>query len=259
MPFIQAGDLRVHYTLAGPEGAPVVVLSHSLGADLSMWDPQVPALEGAFRVLRYDGRGHGQTMVTPGPCTIADLGEDILRLLDALDLKSVHFCGLSIGGLIGMWLGANAPQRIAKLVLSNTAPRIGTAETWNARIEKVRSEGMAAIAPAVVERWFTPEFRERSPEVVASALRTLAATSPEGYVASCAAVRDADERGEIGRVRAPTLVVAGSRDPATTPADGRLLAERIAGARYVELPASHLSNLEAPERFNAELARFLRQ
>lgn len=259
MPFIQAGDLRVHYTLAGPEGAPVVVLSHSLGADLSMWDPQVPALEGAFRVLRYDGRGHGQTMVTPGPCTIADLGEDILRLLDALDLKSVHFCGLSIGGLIGMWLGANAPQRIAKLVLSNTAPRIGTAETWNARIQKVRSEGMAAIAPAVVERWFTPEFRERSPEVVASALRTLAATSPEGYVASCAAVRDADERGEIGRVRAPTLVVAGSRDPATTPADGRLLAERIAGARYVELPASHLSNLEAPERFNAELARFLRQ
>jgi len=258
MPFIQAGDLRMRYALAGPEGAPVVVLSHSLGADLSMWDPQGPALEGAFRVLRYDLRGHGQTTVTPGPCTIAALGGDVLRLLDALDLERVHFCGLSIGGLIGMWLGVHAPERIATLVLSNTAPRIGTAETWNARIEKVRSEGMVAIAPAVVERWFTPEFRERSPEVVASALRTLAATSPEGYVASCAAVRDADERGEIGRVRAPTLVLAGSRDPAITPADGRLLAERIAGAQYVELPASHLSNLEAPERFNAELARFLR-
>ena len=151
------------------------------------------ALEGAFRVLRYDGRGHGQTTVTPGPCTIALLGGDVLRLLDALDLERVHFCGLSIGGLIGMWLGAHAPGRIQKLVLSNTAPRIGTAETWNARIEKVSREGMAAVAPAVVERMVTPEFRARKPEVVASALRMLVATSPQGYAASCEAVRDADK------------------------------------------------------------------
>lgn len=259
MPLIQAGDLRMGYALAGPPGAPVVVLSHSLGADLSMWDPQRPALEGAFRVLRYDGRGHGQTTVTPGPCTIALLGGDVLRLLDALDLERVHFCGLSIGGLIGMWLGAHAPERILRLVLSNTAPRIGTAETWNARIEKVSREGMAAVAPAVVERWFTPEFRARKPEVVASALRMLAATSAEGYAASCAAVRDADETGDLQAIRVPTLVVAGSHDPATPPAEGRSLAARIAGARYVELPASHLSNLEVPERWNAEIAPFLGQ
>ena len=150
----------------------------------------------------------------------------MLRLLDALALERVHFCGLSIGGLIGMWLGAHAPERIARLVFSNTAARIGTAETWNARIETVRRDGMAAIAPTVVGRWFTPAFRERWPEVVAAALRTLADTPVEGYVACCAAVREADASGELGAITAPTLVVAGSHDPATTPADGRLLAER---------------------------------
>jgi len=181
----------------------------------------------------------------------------VLRLLDARALERVHFCGLSIGGLIGMWLGVHAPDRIAKLVLSNTAARIGTAETWNARIEAVRKDGMAAIAPTVVGRWFTAAFRERSPEVVASALRTLAATPTEGYVACCVAIRDADASGELGAISTPTLVVAGSSDPATTAADGRSLAERITGAEFVELKASHLSNLEAPERFNAELARFL--
>jgi 3-oxoadipate enol-lactonase len=257
MPFVQAGELHMHYALAGPPGAPVVVLSHSLGSDLSMWAPQLAALEGSFHVLRYDGRGHGQTTVRREPCTIAELGGDVLRLLDALALERVHFCGLSIGGLIGMWLGVHAPKRIASLVLSNTAARIGTAETWNARIEAVRKDGMAAIAPTVVGRWFTPAFRERSPAVVAAALRTLAATPAEGYVACCAAIRDADASGDLGTIRAPTLVVAGSSDPATTPADGRLLAEGIAGAKYVELPASHLSNLEAFERFNAELVRFL--
>lgn len=257
MPLIQAGELRLRYELAGPAGAPVVVLSHSLGSDLSMWDPQRPALEASLRVLRYDLRGHGQSTVRPGPCTIADHGGDVVHLLEALGLERVHFCGLSIGGLIGMWLGAHAPERITKLVLSNTAPRIGTQETWNARIEKVRSEGMAAVAPAVVERWFTPEFREQKPEVVAGARRTLEATSPEGYAASCAAVRDADARSELGAIRAPTLVIAGSRDPATPAADGRALAGSIPGAAFVELPASHLSNLEASASFNAELVRFL--
>jgi 3-oxoadipate enol-lactonase len=258
MPFVQAGDLRVRYELAGPAGAPVVVLAHSLGSDLSMWGPQLPALEGAFRVLRYDGRGHGQTTVRPEPCTIAELGGDLLRLLDALAVERVHYCGLSIGGLIGMWLGAHAPERVARLVLSNTAARIGTVESWNARIETVRRDGMGAIAPTIVERWFTPAFRERSPGVVAAALHTLANTPVEGYVACCVAIREADAMGELGTISTPTLVVAGSHDPATTPADGRLLAERISKAEYVELAASHLSNLEAPERFNAELARFLR-
>jgi 3-oxoadipate enol-lactonase len=257
MPFVQAGDLRMRYELTGPAGASVVVLSHSLGSDLSMWEPQVTALVGAFSVLRYDGRGHGQTTVKPKACTIADLGRDLLRLLDALAIERAHFCGLSIGGLVGMWLAAHAPERIERLVLSNTAARIGTADSWNARIETVRREGMAAIAATVVGRWFTPAFRDLSPEVAAAALRTLAGTPAEGYIACCAAIRDADATGELDLIQSPTLVVSGTSDPATTPADGRLLAERIRGALYVELPASHLSNLEAPDRFNAELTRFL--
>ena len=257
MPFVEAGDLRVHYELGGPAQGPVVVLSHSVGADLGMWEPQRAALEARFRVLRYDTRGHGRTSATPGPYTLAQLGGDVPGLLDALGLDRVHFCGLSLGGIVGMWLAAHAPSRVGRLALCNTAPVIGTAAGWNARIDAVRAQGMKAVAPAIVERWFTAGFRARSPETAAWALRLLEGTSPEGYVAACAALRDADERADLSAITAPTLVVAGREDVATTPADGRRLADGIAGAEYVELEAAHLSNMEAPARFTSELVRFL--
>ena len=257
MPFVEAGDLRVHYVLSGPAQGSVLVLSHSVGADLGMWEPQRAALEARFRVLRYDTRGHGRTSPTPGPCTLAQLGGDVPRLLDALGLDRVHFCGLSLGGLVGMWLAAHAPSRVGRLALCNTAPVIGTAAGWNARIEAVRAQGMKAVASAIVERWFTAGFRARSPETAAWALRLLEGTSAEGYVAACAALRDADERADLSAITAPTLVVAGREDVATTPADGRRLADGIAGAEYVELEAAHLSNMEAPARFTSELVRFL--
>jgi 3-oxoadipate enol-lactonase len=195
--------------------------------------------------------------VTPGPYTIEQLARDVMLLLDALSLESCHFCGLSVGGLVGMWLGAHAPERVLKLVLCNTAARIGSAERWNARIESVRVHGIQGIALEVLERWFMPAFRTRRPELFAAAARMLETTAPDGYTASCAAIRDADLRASITRIHAPTLVIAGSHDPATPPAEGRWLADAIRGARYVELPASHISNLEAPEQFNAELVRFL--
>ena len=257
MPFLTAGDLTVHHALSGPEGAPVVVLSHSLGGNLSLWDPQAPALAERFRVLRYDTRGHGRTAVTAGPYSLARLGGDALALLDALGVARAHFCGLSLGGLVGMWLGMNAPDRIERLVLCNTAGRVGTAESWNARMEAVRRDGMEGITSAVMERWFSPGFRERSPAAVAQARAMLASTSPEGYVACCEALRDADVGGAVGRIRAPTLVIAGSLDLATPPAEGRRLADAIAGARYRELPAAHLSNLEAEDAFTSELLAFL--
>lgn len=156
-----------------------------------------------------------------------------------------------------MWLGVHAAERVERLVLCNTAARIGTAERWNERIQNVRTQGMSALAPDLVERWFTTEFRARSPEVLASARAMLESAPPEGYVACCEALRDADLRNEIEAIRARTLVIAGSEDPATPPAEGRFLADRIAGAQYVELSTSHLSNLAAPDLFNAELARFL--
>ena len=257
MPELHVSDLRVRYERAGLPDTPVVVFSHSLGADLSMWDPQAAALAARFRVLRYDIRGHGGTAATPGPHTIARLGEDVVRLFDALGVARAHFCGLSIGGLIGMWLGAHAADRIERLVLANTGARIGTHESWNARIERVRQGGMGAVAPAVIERWFTASFRERSPAVVARVRAGLEATPVEGYVGGCTAIRDADLTADLAAIRAPTLVIAGAHDPATTPALGRLVAGAIPGARYVELEAAHLSNLEAAEAFTAAVSSFL--
>jgi 3-oxoadipate enol-lactonase len=257
MPFIERGGLKIHYALSGMAGAAVVAFSNSLGTNFSMWDPQMPAAEKKFQVLRYDTRGHGQSSVTPGPYSIEQLGRDVLALLDALGIERIHFCGLSMGGMIGMWLGLNAPTRLAKLVLCNTAAKIGTPETWNTRIEIVRTSGMKAVAASVVERWLTPEFRARSPQAAESALRMLESAPPEGYAACCAAVRDFDVRDRISAIHVPTLVITGSKDPATPAVDGRFFANRISGARCVELNSSHLSNVEAAEPFTAELFHFL--
>ena len=257
MPFIEIGDFRAHYALSGLAGAPVLVLSNSLGTNFSMWDPELPAFEKHLRVLRYDTRGHGQSSVTPGPYRIEQLGRDVLHILDRLSLERVHFCGLSLGGMTGMWLGINAPERLHKLILCNTTARIGSAETWNARIEAVRKSGMKSIAPAVIERWFTPAFRAAAPETVAQTLRMIETSPLEGYAACCAAIRDMDQREAISSIIAPTLVISGAQDPATPPADGQFLASKIRGARYVELPAAHLSNVEAAAQFSSEVLRFL--
>ncbi len=257
MPFVQLKDVRIHYDLTGPAAAPALVFSNSLGATFSMWDAQIPALGKQFRVLRYDTRGHGESSATPGPYSIEQLARDVLSLLDALQLDRVHFCGLSMGGQTGMWLAINVPARLNKLVLSNTASKIGTPEIWNSRIDAVRNGGMKSISTTVMERWFSATFRANSPEVVAAIKAKFETASPEGYVANCAAVRDFDVRQTVSAIRVPTLVIAGIHDAATTPADGHYLADRIAGAHYVELNAAHLSNIEVPEHFNFEVSSFL--
>jgi len=247
----------MHYELAGPASAPVLVFSNSLGATLSMWDPQLPALQKQFRVLRYDTRGHGQSSVMPGPYAIEQLARDVLALLDALKLDRVCFCGLSMGGQTGMWLALNAATRLYKLILCDTAAKIGTPEIWNSRIEAVQKGGMKAISTAVMERWFSATYRANSPEVVATIKLIFESVTPDGYIANCAAVRDFDARETIAAITVPTLVIAGTHDAATTPHDGRYLADRIAGAHYVELDAAHLSNLEDSERFISEVSTFL--
>ena len=257
MPFVQLKDARIHYDLAGPTNAPVLVFSNSLGEDLSMWDPQVPVFQKAYRVLRYDTRGHGQSSVTPGPYTIEQLARDVLALLDKLAFERVHFCGLSMGGQTGIWLALNAAARLHKLVLCNTAAKIGTPEMWNPRIETVRNNGMKSISKAVLERWFSTEYRTKSPDAVSTTQRTLESANPDGYIANCAAVRDFDARETVAAIHVPTLVISGTHDAATTPADGRYLAEHIAGARYAELNAAHLSNIEDRDRFNLEVSTFL--
>jgi 3-oxoadipate enol-lactonase len=257
MLFAQLKDVRIHYELAGPSSAPVVIFSNSLGATFSMWDAQASTLQKQFRILRYDTRGHGQSSVTPGPYSIEQLARDVLGLLDELRLERVHFCGLSMGGQTGMWLGLNAPVRLNKLILSNTAAKIGTPEIWNPRIEAVRKGGMKSISTAVMERWFSADYRAKSPDSVATAKHMLETATPEGYLANCAAVRDYDARAAVAAIQVPTLVISGTHDVATTPADGRYLASQIAGARYVELDAAHLSNIEKPERFLSETNSFL--
>jgi 3-oxoadipate enol-lactonase len=257
LPTLDRQRERCNARIDGPADAPVLVLSNSLGTNWALWDSQMPALTARFRVLRYDTRGHGSSPVTAGTYSIAMLAHDVLVLLDALHIERAHFCGLSLGGMTGMWLGIHAAERIDRLVLANTAPRIATPAVWNARIDSVRQGGMEAIAETVLERWFTADFRARAPDAVGRVRAMLITTPPDGYVACCAAVRDADLWPGIAGIRSPTLIIAGTHDPATTAADGRQMAERIAGARLVELDAAHISNVEAADAFTAEAIAFL--
>ena len=257
MPFADLPHAGIHYDLQGPSASPVIVFSKSLGATLAMWDVQAAAFSAQCRVLRYDTRGHGQSSSPPGPYSIDQLGRDVLGLIDSLKLDRIHFCGLSMGGQIGQWLGLNASSRIHKLILCNTGAKIGNAEGWNARIEAVTKNGMKEVAPAVVARWFTPAFHEKHPEVVLPIRRSLETTNPAGYAACCAAVRDFDSRDSVSQIQLPTLVNTRAHDPSTPPAEGRFLAEKISGARYAELNAAHLSNIEDVDRFNGELSAFL--
>ncbi len=257
MPFVETKDLRMHYELGGAANAPALLLSNSLGTNLSLWDSQLPAFTQSFRVLRYDSRGHGQTSATQGDYSVDMLGRDVLQLLDALDLKRVNFCGISIGGMTGMWLAVNAPQRLENLVLSNTAPRIGKLDTWNERIRAVREDGTKAVAQQVVQRWFTPEFHTSHPDQVTKIREMIENSSTEGYAGSCAAVRDFDFWEKVGAIRAQSLVIAGTHDASVPTSDAQKLAKHIPKARYIELAAAHLSNVEAATQFTDEVSSFL--
>lgn len=258
MPFVNADGAKINYQLDGPEGQPVLVMSNSLGTDLSMWEPQVKPFTQHFRLLRYDQRGHGKSDAPKATYTMERLGRDVLALLDGLGLKRVYFCGLSMGGMTGMWLGSNAGDRFEKLALCNTSGDTAHPELWEQRMETVRKSGMKAIAAASPERWFTKGFREREPATVARICAMVEATNPEGYLGCCAAIRDNHQHESLARVKTPTLVIAGAEDPATPPAAGKAVAERIKGAKYVELPAAHLSNIEVSDRFTSEVLGFLR-
>lgn len=257
---VQLADGVLNYQLEGPEGAPVLVLSNSLGTNLHMWDTQIPAFTAHFRVLRYDTRGHGDSLVTEGPYSIEQLGQDVLALLDALNIDKAHFCGLSMGGLIGQWLGINASERLERLIVCNTAAKIGSPEVWNPRIETVlrdREAAMVGLRDASIARWFTPAYSEANPESAKRITDMLAATSPEGYAANCAAVRDADFRDQLGEIKVPLLAIAGSADAVTPPSGSLFIQEHVAGAEYAEFQAAHLSNVEVGEPFSRRVIDFL--
>jgi 3-oxoadipate enol-lactonase len=257
MPVAHVNGGHIHYQIEGPAHAHALVLSNSLGANFTMWDAQMPELRKHFRVLRYDTRGHGQSEVTPGPYSFEQLGRDVLALADETDIGTFSFCGLSMGGVTGMWLCIHAGKRLHKLVLCSTGAKIGNDEIWDARIETVRKGGTKSIAAGAMERWFTQRFREGSPEIVERVKHIVESTSTEGYIACCGALREVDLRESIAAIASPTLVISGTHDPATPPSDGRFVAQHIPGARYVELDAAHLCNIEQHDRFTQEVFEFL--
>ena len=248
---------RIAWRSDGPSEAPVLVLSNSLGTAMAMWDEQVAALAGSFRLLRYDTRGHGASTAPPGDYSLDRLGRDVVELLDGLGIEQAHFCGLSLGGMTGQWLGVHAPERITKLVIANSSSCMGPPDSWQQRMSVVREQGMAAIAQAVIDRWFTPRFIAGEALGLARTHEQLLATSPQGYAGCCAAIRDMDLRPVVHLIGRPTLVIGGSDDPATPPEHAEAIASAIAGSRLVTLDAAHLSNIEQPEAFTTALLDFL--
>lgn len=247
---------KIFFRLDGAEGAPVVMLSNSLGTDMSMWDPQMASLTRNFRVLRYDSRGHGRSGSPSGAYSMDRLGQDAVALLDYLALECVHFCGLSKGGMVGQWLGVRAPERIKRLVLANTSAYMGPPSNWQARIEGVLQQGMTLVADASLTRWFTAEFIDRAPKAITPVRDTLLACDVGGYSGCCAAIRDMDMRPTAKLIAPPTLVIAGAQDPSTSVEDGQWLVDQIKDGRLCVLDAAHLSNVECPEAFSAAILDF---
>ena len=248
-------SVEVHHRLEGPDGAPVVMLANSLGTTLEMWDDQAAALADRYRVLRYDHRGHGRSPAPPGPYTVGELAGDALALLDRLGIDRVAFCGLSLGGAVGMTLAVRAPKRLERLALCCTALEFGPPEQWEERAATVLAEGMDAIAPAGMERWFTPAA---DPELVARFDAMLRSQPPDGYAACCEALATFDARGALTGVRVPTLTIAGADDPVTPPAKLDAIRAEIAGAQGHVVPgARHMANAEQPASLTATLTAFL--
>jgi 3-oxoadipate enol-lactonase len=256
---IDAESCPLYVEVEGPAAAPVLMLSNSLGTNLNIWDEQASVWSRHFRLIRYDRRGHGRSGVTPGPYSMERLGKDALAIMDALNVSKINWCGLSMGGMVGQWLAAHAPQRIDKLILSNTSCYYPDKEPWNQRIQTIRAGGLETIADALMKLWFTADFRARSPDTVARIKEALVATPIDGYIASCEAVRDMDHRGILAKINSPTLVIAGRHDTATPVAAAEFIRSHIPRASLTVLDAAHISNVEQPAFFVAEVLGFLTQ
>ena len=248
-------DCMLAVTIDGA-GAPLV-LSNSLGTNIHLWDPQLATLIERHRVVRYDMRGHGASDVPAGDYSVDRLGRDVLSIMDGQGIEKAALAGISIGGIVSLWVATHAPDRVERLVLANTAAKIGNDALWNERVRIVREDGLSPLADATMTRWFTGQFRQEQSDVVSRFHQMVARTGPDGYVGCCAALRDADLRPLAPQVAVPTLVIVGTHDVATTAADGYWLADAIPGARLVELDAAHLSNVERAEAFNDALRAFL--
>jgi 3-oxoadipate enol-lactonase len=255
---IDAGDgCLLNVSVDGRDDGPTLMLSNSLGCTLEMWEPQMAALTKQFRVVRYDRRGHGKSSVPPGPYSMERFGRDVLAILDGLNITRTHWCGLSMGGMVGQWLGANAPGRFDRIILSNTACYYPDPTNWLNRIKAVKEGGIAAVADTVIARWLTADFREREPQVSARMKAMLTASPVAGYLACCEALSTLDQRALLPKIKSPTRVIAGRHDPATPVAASEFIRSQIPGATMTILDAAHISNVEQPEAFTDAVIGFL--
>jgi 3-oxoadipate enol-lactonase len=257
MPVIQSAGCPINVVVEGSETAPALILSNSLGTDHGMWEPQRAAFAKHFRLVRYDRRGHGKSGVTAPPYTMAQLGRDVLAVMDGLNIRKASWCGLSMGGMVGQWLGANAPERFERLILCNTSCFYADKDAWNDRIKAVKATGIAAVASTVPARWFTQPFIAREPAQVARLRKMVEDTSLDGYIGCCEAIRDMDHREALAKISAPTLIIAGKHDVATPLANAEMIRDHIRGSKLAVLDAAHISNVEQADQFTAEVLGFL--
>lgn len=257
--FVTRDGCRIAYDISGREDAPVLLLSNSLGTSMSMWQEQLECLRSRFRVVRYDSRGHGSSDCPIGGYSLDRLGRDVVELLDQLDLETVRFCGLSLGGMVGQWLGIYAAERLERLVLANTSAYMGPPQGWQDRINTIMQLGMEHLIEATMERWFSCSFRQDCTESTIAIRETFLSTDPNGYAGCCAAIRDMDMRPVIPLIKSPTLIIGGSADPATPPEHSQLLNDGIANSQLSMLSAAHLSNVEQPRAFTRLVIDFLKE
>lgn len=249
----------IFYKLTGPKTAPTLVFSNSLGTDMSMWDAQLKYFQTDFQILQYDTRGHGGSHMPRGnSLSIEELGVDLLEVMDECQIQKTHFCGISLGGFTGIWLGAHHPERLFSLTLANTSPKIASPDIWANRIQLVQKEGLAPVAQASASRWFTEDFISSHPEQVKVITENLLRTSADGYTACCEVLRTTNLWDCLPQIKCHSLIISGQFDPVTTVKEGQTMHELIPESRLCVLPASHLSNIESAPLFNQTLADFLR-
>ncbi|HEO1798276.1 3-oxoadipate enol-lactonase [Acinetobacter baumannii] len=257
MPSFQSADAQINYQTFGEPSSPALVFSNSLGTNYGMWQQQFNALKDQFFVICYDTRGHGSSSTPNGPYTVEQLGEDVIRLLDHLNISKAAFCGISMGGLTGQWLAIHHPNRFSHVVVANTAAKIGQEQAWLDRAKLVREQGLQPIAATAASRWFTDPFIQSHPSIVNNLCNDLSAGSAMGYANCCEALAKADVREQLKDIKISVLVIAGTQDPVTTVTDGEFMQQRIPQAKLAEINASHISNVEQPEVFNKILKDFL--
>lgn len=257
MPILKNKDVNINYATFGDKDKPALIFSNSLGTTYQMWQPQIKALQKDYFIITYDTRGHGKSSTPVGPYTLAQLGQDVIDLLDYLEIEKAFFCGLSMGGLTGQWLAIHSSNRFHHMMLCSTAAKLGERTAWQDRAQLVREKGLNPIAKTAASRWFTSNFIDNHPDTVTQLSNELAAGSAEGYASCCEALAVADTRDQLKSIAVSITVIAGSEDPITTIDDGQYMVNHIPNAVLDTIDASHISNIEQPEAFNQFIRQYL--